>query len=123
MKGDIPPQLINNKVADILAIPLGYIYEQVYNTLEWPSLWKQETVSIIPKTSAPSDRSQLRNLSCTPLFSKILESFVLEEIKKNVTLSEDQYGGIKGISVNHFLIGTWKKYCPPWKTNEQQRRC
>ena len=28
--------------------------------------------------------------------------------KTTVKLSNDQYGGIKGISVNHFLIGTWQ---------------
>ena len=33
--GDIPPALIN-EVADILAIPLHYIFEKVYTTLQWP---------------------------------------------------------------------------------------
>ena len=105
--GDIPAGLVN-QVADILAIPLHYIYSCVYESLEWPKLWKAETVSVIPKTSAPSDPSQLRNLSCTPLFSKVLESFVLGDLKKETKLSPDQYGGIKGIGANHFLIGTWQ---------------
>ena len=66
-------------------------------------------MSVIPKTAAPADMSQLRNLSCTPLFSKVLESFVLDELKKETKLSNSQYGGIKGVSANHFLIGKWQK--------------
>lgn len=49
----------------------------------------------------------MRNLSCTPLFSKLLESFVLEELRKETRLSANQYGGRKGISTDHFLIDTW----------------
>ena len=108
VKGDIPPGLICPKVADLLAIPLALIYAQVYSSLEWPRLWKTEIVSIIPKTSAPTERSQLRNLSCTPLFSKLLETFVLEQLKSETSLSTDQYGGLKGIGADHFLIGTWQ---------------
>ena len=104
--GDVPPELIN-EIADILAIPLHYIYEKVYSTLEWPELWKRESVHVIPKNSAPSDMTQLRNLSCTPLFSKLLESYVLDELKSQTSLSRDQYGGIKGVSADHFLVGTW----------------
>ena len=107
VKGDIPPVLIN-EVADFLAIPLHYIFSRVYQDLEWPTLWKNETVSIIPKNAAPADVSQLRNMSCTPLFSKLLESFVLEQLKQETKLSDNQYGGLKGISADHFLIGTWQ---------------
>ena len=67
-----------------------------------------ENVSIIPKNKAPSDKSQLRNLSCTPLFSKLLETFILDDLKEETSLSDDQYGGIKGVGANHFLIGTWQ---------------
>ena len=72
-----------------------------------------ETVNIIPKNSAPADMSQLRNLSCTPLFSKLLESFILEEIKGETKLSRDQYGGLKGVGADHFLIGTWQSILEP----------
>ena len=64
VRGDIPPELAN-KFADILAIPLAQIYNQVLNTLEWPLLWKTESVIVIPKNSSPSSLTELRNLSCT----------------------------------------------------------
>ena len=51
---------------------------------------------------------QLRNISCTPLFSKLLESFVLDLLREQTKLSNDQYGGLKGVSADHFLIGTWQ---------------
>ena len=51
--------------------------------------------------------TELRNLSCTPLFSKVLESFVLQKLKNEVSLSGRQFGGIKGCSTDHFLLETW----------------
>ena len=104
--GDIPPDLVT-KFCDQLAVPLTFIYNQVLNTLEWPALWKAETVTVIPKNNSPSELSELRNLSCTPLFSKVLEAFILERMKKEVKLSNCQYGGIKGCSTEHFLLKTW----------------
>ena len=106
VEGDIDPRLVG-AFADILAIPLHYIYQQVYSQLEWPTLWTTETVTLIPKVPTPDSLAQLRNLSCTPLFSKCLESFVLENLKKQVQLGRNQFGGIKGTGVNHFLIETW----------------
>ena len=108
VNGDIDPQLVN-KYSDFLAIPLAYIYNQVLNTNEWPDLWKFETVNVIPKNNSPTGPSELRNLSCTPLFSKVLESFVLEQLRKEVKLNDGQYGGLKGCSAEHFLIESWDK--------------
>ena len=84
-------------------------YNLVGNTLAWPESWKMETVHIIPKNNSPSNMGELRNLSCTPLFSKILESFILTKLKDEVKLSKKQYGGVKGSGTNHFLLETWDK--------------
>ena len=85
------------------------MFQKAYKNQEWPQLWASETVTIIPKNSNPSGYSELRNISCTPLFSKCLEGFVLEDIKKRVKLSTSQYGGTKGVGVDHFLIDTWNE--------------
>ena len=106
--GDIPPELAT-EYADILAIPLDYIFKQIYATLEWPTIWKRETITVIPKSPAPTSLSELRDLSCTPLFSKLLERFILEELKKETKLSPDQYGGIRGSGPDHFLTATWQE--------------
>ena len=104
--GDIDPRL-NVKYCDVLAFPLAYLFNLTAKTGDWPSLWKLEMVTVIPKNSCPASMGELRNLSCTPLYSKLLETFVLEELKKKVKLSDSQYGGMKGCGVDHFLVDTW----------------
>lgn len=73
----------------------------------WPSQWTREIVTLIPKKGNPQSLADLRNLSCTALFSKVLETFLLNELRKDVKLSDRQFGGIKGSGCNHFLIETW----------------
>ena len=73
----------------------------------WPQAWKQETMVIIPKCSNPTSYSELRNLSCTPLFSKILESFVLDELKSELAIDPTQYGSTKNCGAEHYLIEAW----------------
>ena len=86
--------------------------------LEWPDLWKSETVNVIPKINSPSQLTELRNLSCTPLFSKVLESFILDSLKQEVKLSPHQYGGVKGSSTEHFLIDTWNEILSSLETKD-----
>lgn len=100
--GDIKPELVT-MFSDQLAIPLHAIFKNVFETC----LWSSETVTLIPKKTPPADLTEIRNLSCTPLFSKVLESFVLDRIKKEVDLSATQFGGVKGSSVDNFLIESW----------------
>ena len=61
VKGDIFPELVT-KHADLLAIPLTSIYNEITCTSEWPSIWKEEFVTIIPKTRTPTEIGQLRIL-------------------------------------------------------------
>ena len=107
VEGDILSSLFTS-FADTLSEPLHIIFTQVYETWEWPQLWQTETVTLIPKKKSPENLSDLRNLSCTPLVSKVLESFVMDSIKETIKLSDNQYGGIKGTSVDNFLIDTWQ---------------
>ena len=88
-------------------MPLAIIYNQVYETSEWPVIWKTETVTIIPKNFSPDTLAECRNLACTPLFSKVLEYFVLKRLQDETRFQESQYGGLKGCGVDHFLVKTW----------------
>ena len=63
----------------------------------------------IPKTQTPTSFNELRPISMSTLWSKLLESFVAE-----FTISETkshwkgtQHGGLKGSSTEHVLIETW----------------
>ena len=104
--GDIFPDLVTT-FADIIAIPMADIINGAISKRQWPQCWKRETMIIIPKCSTPSTYSELRNLSCTPLFSKILESFILEQLKKEVKPDLNQYGSTKGCGTEHYLIQAW----------------
>ena len=106
--GDINPKLVA-KFPDLLAIPLFHVFKKSFATSTWPKLWKSETVTVIPKCSRPKEMNHLRNLSCTPLFSKVMESFLLKELKSKISLNCSQFGGQKGISIDHFLIETWDR--------------
>ena len=49
----------------------------------------------------------MRNISYTPLFSKVLEQFLVEKVRSTTGLSNCQFGGVKGVSTDHFLVETW----------------
>ena len=107
-KGDIFPDLVGT-YSDFLAIPLTDIFNLSRTTLSWPAAWKEETMVIIPKTSNPTEYSELRNLSCTALFSKILESYIIDDLKNELVGDSNQFGSTKGCGVDHYLIQTWDK--------------
>ena len=64
VKGDIFPELVT-KYSDLSAVPLTSIYNEISRTFAWPSIWKEEFVTIIPKTRTPTELGHLRNISCT----------------------------------------------------------
>ena len=53
VRGDISPELVS-AFHDQLAVPLTFIYNQALTSLQWPALWKSETVTLIPKNSSPA---------------------------------------------------------------------
>ena len=104
--GDVPPSLIT-RVIESLSIPLVSIYNDVPKYMLWPSKWRMEYQTIIPKKPNPTNLNEVRNLSCTNFFSKILESFVDDLIRSEVNFSELQYGGLKGTGTDNFLCEVW----------------
>lgn len=78
VKGDIFPDLVT-RYADLLAVPLTVTCNQIAKMMRWPRIWKEESVTVIPKTTSPTEIGELRNISCTMLASKIYESYVLLE--------------------------------------------
>ena len=107
VRGDIFPDLVT-RYADLLAIPLAAIYNDISQTQKCPNIWKNESVTIIPKTRTPTELGQLRNISCTMLASKVYESFVLGWTLEQVKLKGNQFGGMKGCSAAHLLVSVWQ---------------
>lgn len=110
VEGDIFPQLVGD-CANYLSIPLANIFQTIMKTYVWPIDWKREYVTVIPKKSMPNDISELRNISCTKLFSKTFETFVLQYAKEEIEIKKNQYGGEKGCSTSHMLIDIWQEIC------------
>ena len=108
VKGDIFPVLVN-RAAGALAFPLTNIYNLISEGGSWPKLWKVESVTPIPKKTVPEAPNDLRNVSCTQLFSKAYESFVLDWLSTEITLRTNQYGGVKGSGSEHFLVQLWQQ--------------
>ena len=63
---------------------------------------------MIPKKNNPESLSDLRNISCTMLVSKMYESFVLDWLKAEVNLRTNQYGGVRGAGTDHILVEMWQ---------------
>ena len=103
VKHDIFPSLVN-AAAPYLAGPLTHIYNSISTTETWPMLWKQEFVTPIPKKALPSSLNDLRNISCTALFSKVYESFVLGWLTEQVGMRSNQMGGMRGAGTEHYLV-------------------
>ena len=108
VKYDIFPSLVT-AAAPYLAAPLCKIYNNITTTGQWPSKWKEEFVTPIPKKAVPEGLDDLRNISCTALFSKVYESFVLEWMCEQIGMRENQMGGMKGAGTEHYLVLLWQQ--------------
>lgn len=110
VKGDIFPSLIT-PCAAALSVPLAAIYNEILTSYEWPVEWKKEYVTTIPKKSMPNSLADLRNISCTLFVSKLFESYVLQCASEEISLKENQFGGVKGCSTTHMLVDVMQEIC------------
>ena len=110
VKGDIPPALVN-PAAPYLSKPVADIYNAIITTQVWPIAWKREYVTVIPKKSIPEGFSDLRNISCTPLLSKIFEAHILARLQEEISLKTNQYGGVKKCSTTHMIVELLQEIC------------
>ena len=101
--GDLPPVLVKAHHRAI-APAARLIFNSVFAYNSWPAKWKVETTVVIPKVPKPESLSECRNISCTPFLSKVLESVLLADLRRECPVDETQYGGLKKCSVNHLLV-------------------
>lgn len=59
------------------AEPVALIYDEINDSGSCPRAWQTKYFTIIPKVPNPSSLSECRNISCTLIFSNILEGTVL----------------------------------------------
>ena len=102
---DLPDEL-RKECAAHLAAPLTLILNSCLNHSIYPTLWKQESVTPVPKITHPKDISDLRKISCTSDFSKTFEGFMKDWILEYISTKLDmgQFGGQKGLGTEHMLV-------------------
>ena len=103
--GDLPCT-INKEFSVELAAPLHSLLQKIIQSAEWPKQWKKEFVTAIGKIPNPESEDDLRPISLTTFFSKVLEQFIVMWLLDVIGEKLDfrQYGGTKGNSVAHYLI-------------------
>ena len=110
VKGDLPPSLVN-AASKAISSPVADIFNEIIRTLVWPIEWKREYVTVIPKKPMPESLADLRNISCTPFLSKVFESYVMKRAQEEITLKNNQFGGVKGCSTTHLIVELLQEMC------------
>lgn len=64
VEGDPLPHLVQ-KFSEAFSRPVAAIFNAINTSVCWPSKWKREIITIIPKNPKPTDLSECRNISCT----------------------------------------------------------
>ena len=103
VKGDILPRLMK-KFHHLFPRPVQMIFNAVFASNKWPAAWKEETTVVIPKINNPETLADCRNIGCTAFLSKVLELFLLEDLRREIPVDLTQFGGLKGSSVDHLLV-------------------
>ena len=104
---DIPNKLINI-AAQLLSIPLTYIYNQSIETGIVPDILKVSQISPVYKGGDATDPSNYRPIATLSPFSKVLECLVFNQlysfIDKHQILYKYQFGFRKGYSTEQAIL-------------------
>ena len=118
--GDLPKKIVQ-QFASQLSVPSAVVFNSITSTAVFPEQWKIEHQLPVPKVYPPASEDDLRNISKTPFLSKVYESFIAGWLLPIIQpfLDPGQCGGLKGLSVTHYLIklldfvhSTWDKRQP-----------
>ena len=108
--GDIPKKLVNEFRPE-LSVPVTKIFKSILKsakqgTAKWPASWRQEFGTPFQKIPNPQSEDDLRIISLTAFFSKVMEKFIVEWLMSFIgdQLDPKQFGGLKGNSISHYMI-------------------
>ena len=106
LHGSDPPRRLLQEKKDSFAIPLLHIFQNCLQNAVWPKRWKQEVTTLLVKKRPVKSKDDYRPIVITPFWWKTLESLVrtliMEDIGEQLNLK--QYGGLKGVSTEHYLM-------------------
>ena len=100
------PNKLRKEFAVELAEPLTNIINESLIQQKYPTLWKFEWVTPVPKITHPKVIKDLRKISSTSDFSKVYESFLKDWIMEDISQKIDigQFGGQKGLGTEHLIV-------------------
>jgi hypothetical protein len=103
-QNDIPMSLLKENCHK-LTLPLSILYSNIFSSGWYPTDWKEEIATIIPKKDNPKSLSETRNISLTKSLSKLAERLLLDYLEVQVipNLEDSQFGGIKNTGIQHLL--------------------
>lgn len=70
--------------AEEFAAPVSEIFKKINETGYWPTQWKTEHLTLIPKKHNPVDLSECMNVSFTSAFLNILDNQVLLHLRQKL---------------------------------------
>ena len=105
LPGELPSAVVKEFIVE-LAKPYSELFNNIIQTASWPEDFKVEHVTPISKIPQPQTEDDLRPISLTAFPSKVLEQFIVEWLLDvfGHKLDFRQYGGIRGSSINHYLM-------------------
>ena len=100
------PEKLRKEFAPELAAPLADIYNCCLQQGIFPSIWKEELVTPVPKKEILKEVKDTRKITCLSDYSKIFEGFLKKWILEDLLDSESfsQFGGKKGIGAEHMIV-------------------
>ena len=113
MKDDIPPKIILG-TTDIISAPLKNMFNDAIKSEKYPKPFKTADVTALPKTRDKQNKKKYRPVSLTPIFSKLFERHMYEQMSEYAGgfLSPYIFGYRKGHSTEQcvmVMIEVWKK--------------
>ena len=107
--GDLPIKIISH-FSELLARPVHLVKECLGQGI-YPNNWKIEYVTPVPKIFPPDNLADLRKVSGLLNFSKITSKLLAEWLAEDMANKRDksQYGNLKKISAQHYLINMLHK--------------
>ena len=103
--GDIPPKIIK-EFSDYLCVPIRDIINSSLRLGTWPSCYKREIITPIPKEYPVLQVDMLRPISSLLTFNKVQEAIICEMVISDMSshLDPTQYGNRKKTGIQHYLV-------------------
>ena len=115
--GDIPWKIIREFSVE-LSTPLSNIFNSATLGGVWPNIWKCEVVTPVPKVYPTISVDELRNFS--KIYEALLADFIIEDM--NPCMESSQYGNVKRISIQHYLVKIMNRILTVLATNNEDEK-